>query len=56
MQLYCEHTYFVSKDYQQGYDAAALCEPLDKSKSELWQEGWKEYQNDADRSEFGTWY
>jgi hypothetical protein len=32
--------YFNNRDYQIGFDARSLGEPLDKAQSEAWQMGW----------------
>ena len=43
--------YYSNKDFQMGYDANALGEPLDNTQSEAWQMGWHEYNADMTRSE-----
>lgn len=47
--------YFESKDFHDGYNAAALYEPFDNTKSREWQNGWNQYQNDIDRTESVKW-
>jgi hypothetical protein len=37
--------------FTQGYNAAALCLPLDKNASSEWKRGWYQYHSDIDRSE-----
>lgn len=39
----------MQSDFQDGYDAAASCLPLDKTKSKKWQSGWWQYQRDLDK-------
>lgn len=36
----------TNKEYAKGYDAAALCLPLDKTQSADWQDGWLQCQRD----------
>lgn len=36
----------MNKEYAKGYDAAALCLPLDKTQSADWQDGWRQCQDD----------
>lgn len=43
--------YWTNKDFQMGYDAHSVGEPLDKTQSEFWQMGWHEWDNDMTRSE-----
>lgn len=44
-----------TREYRQGFDAAALCEPLDETKPLAWCEGWHEYQKCMNRSETQRW-
>ena len=48
--------YYNSKEFRNGYDAAAVCEPCNKSQSQEWIAGWNEYQNDMTRSESACWF
>lgn len=43
--------YWTNKDFQMGYDAHSVGEPLDKAQSEAWQMGWHEWEDDMTRSE-----
>ena len=45
------NTYYNCPEFRKGYDAASLCESIDKSQSDEWQEGWNSYQDDMTRSE-----
>jgi hypothetical protein len=38
----------TNEEYAKGYDAAALCLPLDKTQSADWQAGWRQWQKDID--------
>jgi len=48
--------YFNNRDFQMGYDAHSLGEYLDKTKSQEWQMGWHEWENDMTRSENQSYY
>jgi hypothetical protein len=43
--------YYSNREFRMGYDAHSFGEPLDKTKSESWQMGWHEWDNDMTRSE-----
>jgi len=43
--------YFNNRDYQMGFDAHSLGEPLDKGQSEAWQMGWHGWADIMDKSE-----
>jgi len=43
--------YFNNRDYQMGFDAHSLGEPLDKAQSEAWQIGWHGWADIMDKSE-----
>jgi len=48
--------YFTSKEFRAGFDAAALCESCDKSKSKDWIDGWNLYQDKMTASETACWF
>ena len=48
--------YFTNKEFRNGFDAAALCEPCDKTKSADWVAGWMHYQDKMDASETANYY
>jgi hypothetical protein len=48
--------YFTNKEFRIGFDAAALCESCDKSKSKDWIEGWNYYQDKITASETACWF
>jgi len=48
--------YFTNKEFRNGFDAAALCEPCDKSKSKNWIDGWNLYQDKMTASETACWF
>ena len=43
--------YYTNKDFNAGYDAAALGLDFDTNKNRDWRNGWLAYHNDMDRSE-----
>jgi hypothetical protein len=45
------NNYFNNRDYQMGFDAHSLGEPLDKAQSEAWQTGWHDWADIMDKSE-----
>jgi hypothetical protein len=48
--------YFTNKEFRNGFDAAALCESCDKSKSKNWIDGWNLYQDKMTASETACWF
>ena len=48
--------YFINKEFRTGFDAAALCESCDKSKSKDWIDGWNYYQDKMTASETACWF
>jgi hypothetical protein len=48
--------YFNNRDYQMGFDAHSLGEPLDKAQSEAWQMGWHGWADIMDKSESAQSY
>ena len=47
--------YMEESEFRKGYDAAAIYEDFDKSKSETWQDGWNAYQDDEDSCDQKSW-
>jgi len=45
------YNYFNNRDYELGFDARSLGEPLDKAQSEAWQMGWHGWADIMDKSE-----
>ena len=43
--------YLNNREYQMGFDAHALGEPLDRGQSEAWQMGWHDWDHIIDSSE-----
>ena len=43
--------YWNNRDYELGFDAHSLGEPLDKGQSEAWQMGWHGWADIMDKSE-----
>jgi hypothetical protein len=48
--------YFTNKEFRNGFDAAALCELCDKTKSADWIAGWMHYQDKMDASETASYF
>lgn len=48
--------YFNNRDYQMGFDAHSLGEPLDKSESQEWQMGWHGWDDEINKSETAQFY
>lgn len=48
--------YFNNRDYEMGFDAHSLGEPLDKSKSQEWQMGWHGWDDEINKSETAQFY
>ena len=48
--------YWNNREYQMGFDAHALGEPLDKSKSQEWQMGWHGWDDEINKSETAQFY
>lgn len=48
--------YFLNKEFRAGFDAAAACDPFDKTKSQDWQDGWNHYQDKMTASETACWF
>jgi hypothetical protein len=47
--------YYTNKEFRFGFDAAASCEPCDRTKSADWLAGWMHYQDKMDASESARW-
>jgi hypothetical protein len=48
--------YYESKEFRNGFDAAASCEPCDKTQSKEWIEGWNYYEDKMTTSESACWF
>ena len=48
--------YWNNREYQMGFDAHALGEPLDKAQSEAWQLGWHGWDDEINKSETAQFY
>lgn len=43
--------YWNNRDYEMGFDAHSLGEPLDRGQSEAWQMGWHGWDDEINKSE-----